>query len=97
LPNQSSSPQNNGNSFYSDLRYSGPAGSGGENGSPNSNSSITSNLGRTQYSGEGGIYGGGGGGSGSSQSGNSLFGRGAQGAVRIAWSTSSSFSILTLV
>lgn len=93
LANQASSPSDNGNSFYSDLRYSGAGGSGGENGAPNSNGSTTSNLGRTQYSGEGGRYGGGGGGGGTSLSGTASFCRGAQGAVRIVWSTSPSYSI----
>jgi hypothetical protein len=93
LPNQSSAPSNSGNSFYSDLRYSGPAGSGGEHGAPSSNGTTTSNFGRTQYSGEGGRYGGGGGGSGTNLSGSSSFGAGAQGAVRIVWSTKRTYSI----
>lgn len=93
LPSQSSSPTNNGNDFYGDLRYVGTGGSGGENGAPQNNSSFTSNWGRTQYSGEGGRYGGGGGGGGTSLSSNSSFCRGAQGAVRLAWSTNPNFSI----
>lgn len=93
LNSQTSSPQNNGNSFYGDDRYVGAGGSGGENGGRNNNSNHTSNLGNTIYHGQGGRYGGGGAGAGSSQSNNGNFGRGGQGAVVIAWSTSDSFSI----
>ena len=93
---QQSSPFNSGNSFYSDFRYSGPGGSGGEHGGPNSNSSVSSNVtGRTMYSGEGGNYGGGGGGAGTSMSGSSNFGRGGAGAVVIVYSTDPNFSIGT--
>ncbi len=93
LPSQTTSPENNGNSHYTDLRYAGAAGSNGENGAPNSNGSITSNKGRTHYHGAGGNYGGGGGGGGTSNNNNSNFCRGAQGAVRIVWSTDPNFSI----
>ncbi len=70
--------------------YGGKGGSGGEQGSPNSNASQTF-YGRTTYHGEGGRYGGGGAGGGTSVSGNNLFCRGAQGAVRIMWGVGRSF------
>lgn len=92
LSNQGSAPSNNGNSFYSDLRYSGAGGSGGEHGGPYNNSSATY-FGRTMYHGEGGRYGGAGGGGGTSVTNNSNFSKGAQGAAVIAWSTDNNFSI----
>jgi hypothetical protein len=93
LSSQNPTPDNNGNSHYSDLRYSGAGGSGGENGGPNNNSSFTSNWGRTIYHGEGGRYGGGGAGGGTSNSRNNNFCRGGQGAVKIMYSTDSDFTI----
>jgi len=93
LSGQSTQPQNNGNSWYSDFRYVGMAGSGGEHGAPNNNSYSTSNKGRSYGHGSGGDYGGGGAGAGSSMTNNGGFGNGGQGACRIAWSTNNSFSI----
>ena len=91
---QQTTPFNSGNSFYGDFRYSGPGGSGGEHGGPNSNGTATSTVtGRTMYHGEGGFYGGGGAASGSSQSSNGNFGKGGMGAVVIVYSTNPSFSI----
>lgn len=72
-----------GNSFTSS--YFGRAGSNGENGASNTNSSETSNKGRVIFHGEGGRYGGGGAGGGTSVSNNSNFCKGAQGVVRISW------------
>lgn len=94
-PSQQSSPFNSGNTFYSDYRYSGPGGSGGEHGGPNSNGTGNANpvTNRPMYHGEGGRYGGGGAGSGTSQSGNGNFGKGAVGAVVIEYSTNTAFSI----
>lgn len=93
-PNQQTAPFNSGNTFYSDYRYSGPGGSGGEHGGPPSNGSTTNPVsGRTQYSGEGGNYGGGGGGAGTSLSSNNNFGHGGAGAVVVVWSTDTNFSI----
>lgn len=89
---QGSQPSNNGNSFYSDLRYSGAGGSGGEHGGPYNNSSATY-LGRTRYHGDGGRYGGAGGGGGTSVTNNNNFCKGARGAAVIAWSTDNNFSI----
>ena len=43
-PSQQTSPFNSGNSFYSDYRYSGPGGSGGEHGGPPSNGTGTLTL-----------------------------------------------------
>jgi hypothetical protein len=93
LPSQTAAPSNNGNAHQSDLRYAGAGGSGGENGGPNNNSSFTSNWGRTIYHGEGGRYGGGGAGGGTSNSRNNNFCRGAQGAVKIMYSTDPEFTI----
>ena len=93
LTNQGNQPQNNGNSFYSDYRYSGVAGSDGEHAGFHNNSSSTSNKGRTIYHGEGGQYGGGGGGGGTSVSNNANFCRGGMGVVKIMYSTDSNFSI----
>ena len=92
---QQSTPFNSGNTFYSDFRYSGPGGSGGEHGGPPSNGTSNPNpvTNRTMYHAEGGRYGGGGGGSGTSQSSNGNFGKGAQGAVVIEYSSNPSFSI----
>ena len=93
-PNQQTTPQNNGNSFYTDFRYSGPGGSGGEHGGPNSNSSAVSTVsGRTMYHGQGGFYGGGGGASGTSVSSSSNNGKGGMGAVVIVYSRDPNFSI----
>lgn len=83
-----------GNDFYSSANTGGKAGSGGEPGAGNNNSTetITSALGsRTMYHGEGGRYGGGGGGGGTSISGNGNFCAGAQGAVRVFWGGGRSF------
>jgi hypothetical protein len=93
-PSQQTSPFNSGNTWYSDFRYSGPGGSGGEHGGPPSNGSVNSNIsGRTMYHGEGGNYGGGGAGAGSSQTNNGNFGKGGAGAVVIVYSTDPNFSI----
>jgi hypothetical protein len=73
---------NNGNSFYSDTRYSGKGGSGGEDGKPNSNGSD---------SGSGGKFGGGGAGGGTSMNASSLQCRGGSGGVRIIWGTNRTF------
>lgn len=92
---QQTTPFNSGNTFYSDYRYSGPGGSGGEHGGPNSNGTGNANpvTGRQMYHGEGGRYGGGGGASGTSMTNNGNFGKGAMGAVVIVWSTDTNFSI----
>ena len=81
---------NNGNSFYSDERYTGKGGSGGFDGADNNNSSHTARGGEstglspyTIYHGEGGAYGGGGGGSGTSVSSNSGFCAGGCGGARL--------------
>jgi hypothetical protein len=73
---------NNGNSFYSDNRYSGKGGSGGEDGKPNSNGSD---------SGSGGKFGGGGAGGGTSMSSSPQQCRGGSGGVRIIWGTDRTF------
>ena len=93
LTNQGNQPQNNGNSFYSDYRYSGVGGSNGEHAGFLNNSSSSSNKGRTIYHGEGGEFGGGGGGGGTSVNNNSSFCRGGKGCVKVMWSTNNSFSI----
>jgi len=94
-PSQQTSPFNSGNSFYSDYRYSGPGGSGGEHGGPPSNGTGNANpvTNRQMYHGEGGRYGGGGAGSGTSMSSNGNFGKGAVGAVVIEYSSNPAFSI----
>ena len=81
---------NNGNSFYSDGRYTGKGGSGGFDGADNNNSSHNARGGDgtglstyTIYHGEGGAYGGGGGGSGTSVSSTSQFCRGGCGGARL--------------
>jgi hypothetical protein len=81
---------NNGNSFYSDGRYRGKGGSGGDDGADNTNGSQNIN-GRTYYHGCGGRFGGGGAGSGTSVSSNSNFCAGGQGGVRIIWGAGRSF------
>ena len=68
----------------------GMGGSGGEYGSPNSNTSQTF-YGRTTYHGEGGRCGGGGAGSSSSQNSNSNYCKGAHGGVRIIWGLNRSY------
>lgn len=73
---------NNGNSFYSDSRYTGKGGSGGEDGYPNSNG--------TNH-GCGGKFGGGGAGGGTSVANYSTFCHGGDGGVRIIWGTGRSF------
>ena len=93
LTNQGNQPQNNGNSFYSDYRYSGVGGSNGEHAGFLNNGSSSSNKGRTIYHGEGGEFGGGGGGGGTSVNNNSSFCRGGKGCVKVMWSTNNSFSI----
>jgi hypothetical protein len=92
LTSQNGSPANNGNSFYSDYRYAGAGGSGGEHGMANKNGSAQLH-GRTMYYAEGGRYGGAGGGGGTSVANDNNYCKGAQGAVKIVWSTNSKFDI----
>jgi hypothetical protein len=92
LTSQGASPTNNGNSFYSDYRYAGAGGSGGEHGMANKDGSAQLH-GRTMYYAEGGRYGGAGGGGGTSVTNNNSYCKGAQGAVKIVWSTNPKFDI----
>jgi len=73
---------NNGNTFYSDTRYSGKGGSNGADGYPNDNGT---------YSGTGGKFGGGGAGGGTSMNSSPQQCRGGNGGVRIIWGTGKSF------
>jgi hypothetical protein len=92
LTNQGGTPTNNGNNFQNDYRYAGAGGSGGEHGMANKNGSTLLH-GRTMYYAEGGRYGGAGGGGGSSVTNDSNYCKGAQGAVKIVWSTNTNFDI----